>query len=134
VRIQTTIDEQRLDALQAICLPHDKPYDVKKGFWWIVTENKQDIGFAGLVSLNGWPLCGYLCRAGVVPDQRGRGIQRKLIKARVRKAQQLGWNTLITNTFDNIKSANNLISAGFKMYYPERGWGTKGTLYWIKNL
>jgi GNAT superfamily N-acetyltransferase len=134
VRIQTTIDEQRLNALQAICLPHDKPYDVKRGFWWIVTENKQDIAFAGLSTVDGWANCGYLCRAGVVPEQRGRGIQRRLIKARIKKAEQLGWHTLITNTYENNKSANNLISFGFKMFEPERGWGTKGTLYWIKKL
>lgn len=134
MRIQITTDKDRLNALQAICLPYDKPYDVGRGFWWIATENGQDIAFAGLSNVASWAGGGYLCRAGVVPAHRGRGIQRKLIKARIKKAKQLGWKHLITNTYDNMQSANNLIDCGFKMFQPEQGWGTDGTIYWLLKL
>ena len=53
---------------------------------------------------------------------------------RVDKARRLGWNWLITDTYDNPASSNSLISCGFKLYDPNVPWGTKGALYWRKKL
>ena len=108
-----------LKYLQKKCLPYDTPYDVMKGHWWIAyVDGIIPIGFAGLVRSVSWWDCGYLCRGGVLSDYRGMGIQKRLIKVRELKAKSLNWNWLITDTRDNPASANNLISAGFKLYNP----------------
>ena len=125
--------QNRLSALQGICLPYDEPYDTNFGSWWIATENGVDIGFAGLVRTVSWSDCGYLCRAGVVPNSRGQGLQKKLIHVRVRQAKALGWNWVVTDTRLNPASANSLISCGFKMFEPSKPWGCKDTLYWRKR-
>jgi len=125
--------QDKLSALQKICLPHDQPYDTNFGSWWIATENGVDIGFAGLVRTVSWSDCGYLCRAGVVPNSRGQGLQKKLIHVRVRQAKALGWNWVVTDTRLNPASANSLISCGFKMFEPSKPWGCKDTLYWRKR-
>jgi GNAT superfamily N-acetyltransferase len=125
--------QDKLSALQKICLPHDQPYDTNFGSWWIATENGVDIGFAGLVRTVSWTDCGYLCRAGVIPDARGQGLQKKLINVRVRQAKALGWNWVVTDTRLNPASANSLISCGFKMFEPSKPWGCKDTLYWRKK-
>ena len=85
--------------LQKKCLPHDVPYDIRKGHWWIAyADNVIPIGFAGLVRSYSWSDCGYLCRGGVLSEYRGYNIQKRLIKVREQKAKNLGWNWLITDT------------------------------------
>jgi predicted acetyltransferase len=124
----------RLSVLQKKCLPFDKPYETDHGYWWIATKDGVDCGFAGLVYSSRWSDCGYLVRCGVVADHRGFGLQKKFIRVRIRQANALGLNWLITSTYDNPASANSLISCGFKMFDPTNPWMTKHTSYWRLKL
>jgi N-acetylglutamate synthase-like GNAT family acetyltransferase len=126
--------QTKLSALQKICLPYDQPVDTNFGSWWIATKDGNDIGFAGLVRTVSWTDCGYLCRAGVVPDARGQGLQKQFIRVRLRQAKALGWRWVVTDTTDNLASANSLIATGFKLFQPTKPWGFKNTLYWRKKL
>jgi GNAT superfamily N-acetyltransferase len=135
VDIRQSKNVNRLFTLQKTCLPSDNPYDTTTGFWWAATDaSSRDIAFAGLVYSSRWSDCGYLCRAGVVPSSRGQGIQKKLIRVRIRQAKALGMNWLVTDTHDNPASSNSLISCGFKLFDPSVAWGGKGTLYWRLKL
>jgi GNAT superfamily N-acetyltransferase len=135
-RVDIRLDsvQTRLSALQKKCLPYDKPYDTTHGYWWIATSNGVDCGFAGLVYSSRWSDCGYLIRAGVVPNYRGRGLQKKFIRVRIRQAKTLKMNWLITSTYDNPASANSLISCGFKMFNPSQPWMARHTSYWRLKL
>jgi len=58
---------------------------------------------------------GLLTSASVVPDRRGRGIQRALIAARARRAAELGCDLLVVETArDNAASIRNAERAGFR--------------------
>lgn len=121
--------------LQKKCLPYDYPYDVNKGHWWIAyADDVIPIAFAGLVRSYSWYDCGYLCRAGVLKEYTGKGVQKRLIKVREMQAKKLGWNWLITDTHDNPPSSNNLISTGFRLYNPTHPWAYKDSLYWRKRI
>jgi len=128
------VNKELLLSMQKKILPYDKPFDVNEGNWWIAYQEGKPIGFAGLVRSARWTDTGYLCRAGVIPSARGRGVQKRLIRVRQLYAKKMGWAWLITNTFDNPASANSLISCGYKLYDPSIPWGAKGTLYWRKKL
>jgi GNAT superfamily N-acetyltransferase len=134
VDIRNSLIQDKLSALQKICLPFDNPYDTNFGSWWIAVNNNRDIGFAGLVRTVSWTDCGYLCRAGVIPSARGQGLQKKFIYVRIRQAKAFGWKWLVTDTRHNPASANSLIATGFKMFEPTKPWGCKDTLYWRKRL
>lgn len=134
VDIRNSLIQDKLSALQKICLPFDTPYDTNFGSWWIATNNNRAIGFAGLVRSVSWARCGYLCRAGVIPSARGQGLQKKFIYVRIRQAKAFGWKWLVTDTRHNPASANSLIATGFKMFEPTKPWGCKDTLYWRKRL
>ena len=122
---------QLLIWLQKVCLPADKVYPIAKGYWYVVyTQDGQAAGFAGIVPSARWSDTMYLCRAGIVLSHRGRGLQKKLIKARIRKAKALGMNWVISDTHQNPASANSLIAIGFKMFEPSKPWGFKTALYW----
>ena len=121
--------------LQKLCLPCDKSYPVDHGHWWIAyTDTGKPIAFAGMVRSTSWFDCGYMCRAGVVPEYRGKGLQKRLIKVRELHAKRLRWNWLITDTYYNHPSANSLISCGFKLYDPTTPWSYKHALYWRKKI
>jgi GNAT superfamily N-acetyltransferase len=110
-----------------------------EGHWWLATRrmaNGQDelAGFAGMVPSLSTEHALYLNRSGVHPAHRGRGLQRRLLRAREALAKRLGYRALVSDTTDNIHSANNLIAAGFKLFTPERPWFTAHTLYWIKRF
>ena len=127
--------QSKLDALQKKCLPGDTPSDTTTGWWWIVYDALNlPCAFAGLVPSIRWLDTGYLCRAGVISSHRGQGLQKRLIRARVRQAKALGWNWLITDTYENPASSNSLIACGFKLFEPTKPWGADKTLYWRKKL
>jgi GNAT superfamily N-acetyltransferase len=123
-----------LNTLQKECLPYDKTYDVSDGNWWVAHQDGKSIAFAGLVRSSRWGDTGYLCRSGVIPSARGRGVQKKLIRVRSLYAKKMGWAWLITDTYYNPASSNSLISCGFKLFDPSVPWGARGTLYWRKKL
>ena len=126
---------QLLVWLQKACLPADKIYPITQGYWYVAyTHDGEAVGFAGIVPSARWSDTMYLCRAGVVLAHRGRGLQKKLIKARIRKAKALGMNWVITDTNENPASANSLISTGFKMFEPSQPWGLKTALYWKHQI
>ena len=127
--------EAVLRRMQLAALPGDVPASTLVGWWWIARSNEgEPVGFAGLYRSTRWSDAGYLCRAGVARAFRGRGIQRRLIAARQRKAASLGMRWLITDTRDNPASANSLIGAGFRMFTPSVPWAADGALYWRKQI
>ena len=120
-----------LTLLQKTCLPHDKIYPLTKGYWYVVfSETGEAVGFGGIVPSTRWSDTMYLCRAGVVPTHQGQGLQKRLIRQRLKVAKRLGMNWVITDTNENPASANSLIAIGFKMFEPSQPWGLKTALYW----
>ena len=125
----------QLVSLHHECFPSDELPDFSIGWWWIAyDEQNAAIGFAGLYPSIQWDKTGYLCRAGVVESARGKGIQKALIKTRIRYARKLGYQWLVTDTRRNPASSNSLIAHGFRLYEPLRPWGFKNSLYFRLKL
>lgn len=58
-----------------------------------------------------------------------------MIKLRERKARNLGWISMLSDTVeDNTASANNLIRCGYTLWLPPVRWATEGSLYWRREL
>jgi GNAT superfamily N-acetyltransferase len=122
-----------LNVMDEHCFPADDLCS-KEGYWWISYQAGEPSGFAGMRILPLEPDTAYLCRAGVLESYRGLGIQRKLIRVRVAYARRLGLNTIVTDTTDNIPSANNLMASGFRLYEPANAWAAENSLYWRMTL
>ena len=134
MKIARCSDIEVLVSLQRLVLPADKPLDPAAGWWWAAIDGGEAIAFAGMTRSQRWCDAAYLCRAGVAPAHRGRGIQKALIRVRERQARRLGLAWLITDTCRNPASANSLIASGFRLYEPAAPWGLRGALYWRKRL
>ena len=123
-----------LAKLQLDCLPGDKAFPMDRGWWHIVYAEDQAVGFSGMVPSVRWTDCVYLCRAGVLPEHQGHGLQKRLIRARTAKARALGYKWAVTDTYENPSSATSLITVGFKIFEPSEPWAGKGSLFWRLKL
>ena len=123
-----------IQELQRACLPHDIPSDTSLGHWWVAYEEATPIAFSGMYESRQWFKTSYLCRAGVLPAYRGRGIQKRLIRVRCNYARRIGHEWVITDTTDNPASGNSLIACGFKLYQPANPWAFHRSCYWRKYL
>lgn len=134
-RVDGLKESQLLKDLQKTILPYDREETTNTGWWWIArTADGFPAAFCGMKRSSKWSDTVYLCRAGVLRDFRGHGLQARLIRVRALKAKELGMNWLVSDTYDNPASSNSLINCGFKLYDPSSPWGAKGTLYWRKRL
>lgn len=107
------------------------------GHWWLAFFGRSKVvGFAGLVPFfDDADGVGYLKRAYVLPEHRGQGLQVQFIHLRVRKAKDLDWTLLVTETSgDNLPSQRSMKRAGFETFIPEQSWGRPGSIYFKKRL
>jgi GNAT superfamily N-acetyltransferase len=104
------------------------------GHWWLAFHEKLPIAFAGLVPSTHVCNAGYFCRVGVMRRHCGRGLQLRLMRALESRARTNGWNAVVSDTTDNVASANNFIQAGYRMYRPQHPWAWPSTLYWRKCI
>lgn len=132
IRIKQSTDIDLIRRMDKRCLPGC--YFYLGEYWWIVWDGKIPVGYAGMAQSKQWNNCGYFCRAGIIPEYRGRGLQKRLIHARLRFARSLGWEAVVTDTRQNPASANSLISCGFTTYIPRNPWGFSDCIYWRKWL
>lgn len=128
-------EKETIRDLHLKCFDCDEPCSTSTGHWWIAYDSKRTpIAFAGIEQSYQWSDTGYLCRSGVIPQARGAGLQKKLIRVRLSFAKRYGWNYVITDTAkDNVASSNSLISCGFRLYNPSYKWGFKSGNYWRKS-
>lgn len=142
IKLATPADRDVIRALQVVCLPHDRTIDPSTGVWWV---GRDPAGIA--VCYAGAKEYRYadesalvLTHAGVIERERGKGLQKKLIEARVRYARKAGLPEVWTYTaLFNIPSGNSLIACGFQMWRPKT-WGGEAVpeedrfLYWRKKV
>jgi len=98
--------------------------------WWVITSGNTIIGYCGCGFLEG--VCIFV-RAWVHKDYRGQGLQKKMIKLRIKSAYDC-YIAITYTTTDNYPSANSLISQGFKLYSPEYAYAGRDMLYFQKEL
>jgi hypothetical protein len=50
------------------------------------------------------------------------------------RARYNGWSSVVSDTTDNLASANNFIRAGYRLYQPQAPWAWPNSLYWRKSI
>ncbi|UVO31720.1 GNAT family N-acetyltransferase [Bradyrhizobium arachidis] len=126
---ETLADLHRATFLGGAVIP-----EFSSGAWWLAHDGTKPVAFAGVVPAKRARNAGYFCRVGVLSSHRGRALQLRLMRAIESHARRTGWRSIISDTTDNVASANNFIRAGYKLYAPEVPWAWPNTLYWRKCL
>jgi GNAT superfamily N-acetyltransferase len=104
------------------------------GHWWLTFHAGTPVAFAGMVPSTYAENAGYFCRVGVLQAHWGRALQLRLMRAIEARARNNGWTCVVSDTTDNVPSANNFIKAGYRLYRPRYPWGWPHTLYWRKVI
>lgn len=103
-------------------------------YWGAYDESGLCVAFAGLKNSEVWKSTCYFHCAGVLPSARGRHLQQRLIRARLRWVKRNGYQFAVTYTMvDNPASSRSLIACGFKPYWPSIPWAGRSS-YWIKRI
>lgn len=100
--------------------------------WWVLVNTRGEI-----VAYCGAIFAQRICifnRAWVHKSRRGMGVQKRMIRLRLRRARQFCRTAITYTTKDNYASINNLIRCGFKMYCPEYQYGGKEMLYFMHDF
>lgn len=105
----------------------------EEGHWWLAFYEGRPVGFAGVVPAKMYAHTGYFTRVGVLPSCAG-GLQIRFMRAIERRARKNGWTRLVSDTTNNIRSANNFIRAGWKLFQPAAPWAFAHSLYWERYL
>jgi hypothetical protein len=105
-----------------------------QGHWWLVYHKAIPVAFAGLVPSTRAFNAGYFCRVGVLKSHRGNALQLRLTRTLEARARRNGWNCIVSDTTENLASANNFIRAGYRLYQPQSPWAWPNTLYWRKPI
>jgi hypothetical protein len=104
------------------------------GHWWFALRQTEPVAFAGIVPSIHVCNAGYFCRVGVLRKHFGNRLQLRLMRALEARARLNGWGSIVSDTTDNLSSANNFIRAGYLLYRPQNPWGWPNTLYWRKAI
>ena len=124
--------------IDRICFESDEPVETEGCWWWLIRDQfGRPIAFAGLRPCRHKSNFGlaYMTRCGVRLKHRGKGLQKKLIRARVLLARRNGFKEIVTYVLNwNLASANSLIACGFRLYTPASLWAGSKALYFRKVL
>lgn len=104
---------------------------LKNRDWWVIEVSGKIIAYCGCLYSEG--VC-IFNRAWVSKDYRCMGIQKRMIKARIKAAKDNAARVITYTTNDNVISANNLFKMGFRLYEPSYKWVGKGYLYFGKDI
>ena len=110
---------ETLEELHALtffaCAPVPK-FD--QGHWWLALHEKEPVAFAGVIPSTHVSKAGYFCRVGVLRKHWGHRLQLRLMRAVEMRSRLNGWCSVISDTTDNLPSANNFIRAGYRLFNP----------------
>jgi len=104
------------------------------GHWWLALCETEPVAFAGIIPSTHVSNAGYFCRVGVLSKHCGQKLQLRLMRAMESRARRNGWSAVVSDTTDNMASANNFIRAGYRLYQPQIPWAWPQTLYWKKPI
>jgi hypothetical protein len=127
--VDTLADLHRLTFFDGASIP-----EFDHGHWWLAFHETVPVAFAGVVPSTRAYNAGYFCRVGVLKKHCGNALQLRLMRALESRARHNGWCFIVSDTTDNLASANNFIRAGYRLYQPQYPWAWPNTLYWRKSI
>ena len=136
--VRNAEDHKKAESLmrRVFCASDFRNKRTKKGSWWLVREAStgRAVAFCALSDFKKNKHVGYLYISGVDEHYRGNGLQRRMIRVRLRAARLAGYKRVVAETYNNPESANNLIACGFRMFKPKITWSAPGACYWTLTL
>lgn len=124
VQVRQTDDLDLIVELDRVCFPLDAVVQHKElddSVWWLATADGVAVGYAGLL-VEADKKRSYLHRFGVLPDARGHGLQKRLIRTCVKASRRF----LVERAYTYVHAANTpslraFVQCGFLPYFATHG-------------
>ncbi len=137
-------DQQRIRRMDALCFPVDEPPIIAGAEWWIGWDGATAAAYCAWKAVeHDGVTVGFHYRVGVMPDYRGHGLQRRMLRLREAKMREQGLRAAVTYTdADSAASMRSLIAEGYRPYAPTPTTtlsglgrlGRVGFVHWRKSL
>lgn len=112
-RVARIADTEEMRAIHKMAFGGDRWPGDDHEFWVMHDEGGAVVAFASAVLLNAH--VAFLSRCAVVIKHRGKGLQKHLIKLRLKWARDEGANLVVTHVHrNNFASVMSLLSCGFR--------------------
>ncbi|MCW5735613.1 MAG: GNAT family N-acetyltransferase [Enhydrobacter sp.] len=130
--------------MDRICFPLDEPPSIEGVEWTIGWDGKTPAAYCAWKTVQQEDLqAGFHYRGGVLPEYRGHGLQRRMLRLREAEMRERGLTAAVTYTdADGAASMRNLIAEGYRPYAPTPTttlsglgrFGRVGFVHWRKTL
>jgi GNAT superfamily N-acetyltransferase len=137
-RIIGEAQKAEMRRLHEICFETEKKVDCDPGgFHLAAFDGKTMVAFALAIPSPLFPQAIYIIRVGVLPDYRGRGLQKEMMRRLETWAKQKGFVSCVSDTANfSVASMRAFISLEYKPFWPEQPapWALPYSVYWQKSL
>jgi GNAT superfamily N-acetyltransferase len=133
--IRKTADVSTVEYLHSLLFPDADWESPDQGnvYWLVRDEDRKPVGFCSCRPSIERKDTVFLSRVALLPEARGNGLQRRMIRTRLRWARSEGYTRALTYTWlTNIASQRSLIREGFMPYRPF--WIWEGSIAFERSL
>ncbi|MGE5150964.1 MAG: GNAT family N-acetyltransferase [Rhodospirillaceae bacterium] len=136
-------DAALIAQMDVVCFPIDKPAEFAGANWFIGWAGDRPAAYCAWKIVEHDEPVGFHYRGGVMPDWRGHGLQREMLRLREAEMREQGIAKAVTYTdADGAASMRNLIAEGYRPYVPTPTTtlsgvgrlGRVGFVHWEKTL
>jgi GNAT superfamily N-acetyltransferase len=136
-------DAALIAQMDVVCFPIDTPATFAGAHWSIGWDGEKPAAYCAWKMVEHDQPVGLHYRGGVMPDWRGRGLQRQMLRLREAEMREQGLRKAVTYTdADGAASMRNLIAEGYRPYVPTPTTtlsglgrlGRVGFVHWEKKL
>lgn len=136
--------EHRILLMDRLCFPADDPPSIAGAAWFVGWVGETAAAYcAWKAADHDGVAVGFHYRGGVLPEYRGHGLQRQMLRLRESRMRAAGLTAAVTYTdADGAASMCNLIAEGYRPYAPTPTttlsglgrYGRVGSVHWRKTL
>lgn len=114
IKILTNNEVYQYPGLPEAILQMNGRLDLPNRFWFVIINGTQWVGYGGYRKIDNERV--YSGPTFIKEEFRGKGLQRKLIRARIAQAKKDGYKESVSCVDNyNHHSGNNLIAEGYRM-------------------
>jgi len=136
-------DAALIAQMDVVCFPIDTPAEFAGANWFIGWDGDRPAAYCAWKIVDHDEPVGFHYRGGVMPDWRGRSLQREMFRLREAEMREQGIARAVTYTdADGAASMRNLIAEDYRPYVPTPvttlsglgRLGRVGFVHWEKRL
>lgn len=134
ISLEMIEDVEEARSIHTLAFPDDLWAGDDHTYWKATDEDGKVVGFCSAIYWRERRAV-FLSRAAAATRAQGQGLQRRMIKARVRWAMKEGAHRVVTYTaLKNYESIVNLLKCGFRFYHPVKPWAGTNVHYFVLRM